>query len=154
MAIIKAGAVAPDVTLEDNQGGTFSLKELRGKKVLLSWHPLAWTSVCTDQMRALDANWERFSKLNTVPVGLSADPVPSKTAWAAVLSIHKVKLLSDFWPHGKAASAYGLFNQELGVSERANILLDEEGTVIWAKQYPMGELPDIEEVFDAIQATR
>ncbi len=128
------------------------MKDFRGKKVLLSWHPLAWTSVCTDQMRALDANWERFNKLNTVPVGLSVDPVPGKTAWGAVLSIRKVKLPSDFWPHGETASKYGIFNKELGLSERANILIDEEGKVIWAKQYPMGELPDINEVFDVIQA--
>ena len=152
MSAIIVGSMAPDFTLEDNQGGTFNLKDFRGKKVLLSWHPLAWTSVCTDQMRALEANWDRFEKLNTVPVGLSVDPVPGKAAWAAVLSIRNVKLPSDFWPHGKAASELGIFNEELGLSERANILIDEDGKVAWVKVYPMSQLPDIEEVFAAIEA--
>lgn len=81
--MIKVGMQAPDFTLEDNKGGKVSLKDLAGKKVLLSWHPLAWTSVCTDQMRALEANRERFAKLNTVALGLSVDPAASKTAWAS-----------------------------------------------------------------------
>lgn len=153
MEVIKAGAMAPDFSLGDNQGGTVNLSDYRGKKVLLSWHPLAWTSVCTDQMRSLEANWERFAAYNTVPLGLSVDPAASKTAWSAVLSIKNVKLPSDFWPHGKTAADYGIFKEDLGISERANILIDETGKVIWAKVYPIKQLPDIEEVFAVIENT-
>lgn len=147
MALIEIGTIAPDFTLKDQTGTEVRLSSYRGKKVLLSWHPLAWTSVCTDQMRALEANWDRFAALNTVPLGLSVDPVPSKAAWSAVLSIRNVKLPSDFWPHGQTAAAYGIFNDKLGLSKRANILIDEEGRVSWIKVYPSSQLPDIEEVF-------
>ncbi len=148
--MIKNGDTAPDFTLKDQNREEVSLSSYRGKKVLLSWHPLAWTSTCTDQMRALEANWDRFEAANTVPLGLSVDPVPSKAAWSAVLSIRKVKLPSDFWPHGETAAAYGIFIEKIGLSERANILIDEEGKVAWVKVYPMSQLPDIEEVFAVI----
>lgn len=151
MEVIKVGTQAPDFKLEDNKGGEVSLSDYRGKKVLLSWHPLAWTSVCTDQMRALEANYERFEALNTVPLGMSVDTAASKKVWSAVLSINDTSLLSDFWPHGKTAADYGIFIEEDGISQRANILIDEEGKVQWVKVYPIRELPDIEEVFTVLE---
>ena len=151
MALIKIGATAPDFSLKDNKGEIVTLSQFKGQKVLLSWHPLAWTSVCTDQMRALEANWDRFVSLNTVPLGMSVDPAASKTVWSAVLSIRNVRLPSDFWPHGKVASDYGIFVEKTGASERANILIDETGKVIWVKVYPTRQLPDIQEVFAVIE---
>ena len=84
MNLIEKGVSAPDFTLEDTQEQEVRLSDLKGKKVLLSWHPLAWTGVCLDQMRSLEVNREKFAALNTVPLGLSVDSVPSKKAWAAV----------------------------------------------------------------------
>ena len=78
---LKVGSKAPDFTLADNQDGQVKLSDLKGKNVLLSWHPLAWTSVCTDQMRALEANHDKFEKLNTVALGMSVDPAASKKVW-------------------------------------------------------------------------
>lgn len=150
MPLVKIGDTAPIFSIKDNHRELVNLVDFRGRKVLLSWHPLAWTSVCTDQMRALEANWDRFEALNTVPLGLSVDPIPCKAAWAAVLSIRKMRLPCDFWPHGRVASEYGIFIDKIGQSERANILIDENGKVIWVKVYPMSELPDIEEVFKVI----
>lgn len=148
---IDVGVAAPDFTLKNHKNEDVKLSDFRGRKVLLSWHPLAWTSVCTDQMRALDVNFTRFEQLNTVALGMSVDSVPSKTAWAAVLSIRNTSLPSDFWPHGKVADDYGIFNPDNGTSERANILIDEEGKVAWVKVYPRRQLPDIEEVFRVIE---
>lgn len=150
MKLVEVGMKAPDFTMEDVNGQSVKLSDFRGKKVLLSWHPIAWTSVCTDQMRALDANWEKFQALNTVPLGISVDPVPSKKVWSAALALGHLPLLSDFWPHGKVAQDYGIFLEEFGMSERANILIDEKGVIQWVKVYPMGELPDLNEVFEVL----
>ena len=81
---------------------------------------------------------------------MNVDPVPSKKAWAAVLSIRDNQLLSDFYPHGAVAKDFGVFLEDLGCSGRCNILLDEQGIVVWAKEYPMSQLPDMEEVLRAI----
>ncbi len=148
--MIKTGTMAPEFALPDVDGNKVSLKDFPGKKVLLSWHPLAWTSVCTDQMRALEANKDKFAALNTVALGMSVDPVPSKKAWGAVLCIEDTKLLSDFWPHCQLAKEMDVFLDELGASGRANILINEKGEVVWAKQYATSQLPDIEEVLRAI----
>lgn len=150
MKPIETGLPAPDFVLEDIFEQGIRLSDFRGKKVLLSWHPAAWTGVCTDQMRSLEVNHEKFSALNTVPLGMSTDPSPCKKAWAAVLSINNVRLLSDFWPHGKTALEYGIFIEEFGMSQRANIIIDENGIVKWVKVYPIAQLPDINEVLEVL----
>ncbi|MBA7610031.1 Alkyl hydroperoxide reductase E [subsurface metagenome] len=148
MAIIKVGEKAPDFVLKDHNGIEFKLSDLKGNRVLLSFHPLAWTSVCAKQMQSLETNKERFDELNTIAVGVNVDPIPSKKAWAGELGIKNTKLLSDFWPHGEVAKKYGIFREKEGFSERANIIIDENGKVIFTKVYELPELPDIEEIID------
>ena len=146
---LAVGSKVKDFTLKDQNGQDFKLSAFRGKKVLLSFHPLAWTSICACQMQALEKNRKAFEKAGAVAVGLSVDSVPSKAAWAKSLKIKNTSLLADFWPHGKVAAALGLFRKE-GFSERANILVDEKGKVAWIKVYPIRELPDIGEVLAAV----
>ncbi len=152
MSKIEIGTVAPDFVLLDTLEQEVRLSNYRGKKVLLSWHPIAWTGVCTDQMRALEYHYDKFAELNTVPLGLSVDPSACKKAWAAVLSIKNVPLLCDFWPHGETAKAYDIFIEEYGMSERANIIIDENGIVKWVRVYPIAQLPDINEVFEILKS--
>ena len=154
MKKIEVGDMAPEVTLKDNRVQEVSLSEYRGKKVLLSWHPLAWTAVCAQQMKSLEDNLAEFEKYNTVPLGMSIDSYPSKNAWAKELGIANVKLLADFWPHGKVAQDYGLFLDDKGFSARANVLIDEAGKVVWMKVYDIPELPDIEEVLRVVRGAK
>jgi peroxiredoxin len=147
----KIGELFIDFGLEDQNEKVFTLSKLRGKKVLLSFHPLAWTSVCSEQMKSLEKNKEAFDALNTVAVGVSCDPVPSKRAWAKSLGIENTRLLSDFWPHGKVAETYGIFRSKYGTSERANIIIDENQKVAFVKVYPVGQLPDIKEIIQALR---
>ncbi|MBI4767186.1 MAG: redoxin domain-containing protein [Deltaproteobacteria bacterium] len=145
--LIEPGEKGKPFLLKDNRDKEVRLSDFKGKKVLLSFHPLAWTGVCAEQMKALEANQERFALLNTVALGLSVDSVPSKNAWAKTIGVKDTPLLCDFWPHGKVAKAYGLFRQANGFSERANVLLDEKHRVLLVKVYPTPQLPDIEEIF-------
>lgn len=152
MRPIEAGEMAPDFTLKDQDGKLHTLKEMSGRRVLLSFHPLAWTGVCAKQMQSLEAQFERFAALGVVPLGVSIDTTFSKHAWAKSLGIERVRLLSDFWPHGGLAKALGLFREGDGFSERANALVDEEGKAVWVKVYPIPELPDLEEIFRLLEA--
>ena len=148
MSTVKTGAAAKDFTLSDQDDKDVKLSGFKGKKVVLSFHPLAWTKVCAEQMQSLEKNYSRFEELNTVALGISVDTVPSKNAWAKQLGIKVTRLLSDFWPHGVVAQLYGIFRENDGTSERANIVVDETGKVIFVKVY--GQLPDIEEIIKVL----
>ncbi|MGB8706490.1 MAG: redoxin domain-containing protein [Dehalococcoidia bacterium] len=148
---VKNGDVAPDFVLRDQNGKEFKLSDFRGKRVLLSFHPAAWTRVCSLQMQSLEANKDIFESLNTVAVGVSVDTIPSKRAWAKELGITSTRLLADFWPHGHVAKLYGIFREQDGISERANIILDEAGKVIFFKIYEISQLPDIQEVISFLR---
>ncbi|WP_171816807.1 peroxiredoxin [Thermotoga caldifontis] len=150
--MLSIGSVAPDFSLKDQHGNTVQLSNLKGKKVLLSFHPLAWTSVCSEQMKSLEAAYDQFEALNVLPLGVSVDPVPSKKAWAEALGLKKLLILSDFWPHGEVAKAFGIFRERDGFSERANVLIDEQGKVVWVKVYPIKQLPDTHEILDFLKA--
>jgi len=149
---LQKGETAPDFILKDQDGKEFRLSNLRGKRVLLSFHPLAWTGVCAKQMQSLEDKISIFESLNTVPVGISVDSVPTKKAWASQLGIKQARLLSDFWPHGGVARLYGLFREKDGFSERANVMVDENGQVMFSRVYELGELPDIQEIIELLKA--
>ena len=111
---------------------------------------LAWTPVCAMQMQSLEKHNEVFKKLNTVAVGISVDSVPSKRAWAKALNISETRLLADFWPHGKIAKDLGILREE-GFSQRANIIVDKNGRLVFKKIYPIVELPDINEIIQQLE---
>lgn len=149
--ILRLGKAVRNFTLPDQLGNSFILSGMKGRRVLLSFHPLAWTPVCTRQMQSLEKNKRVFDKLNTVAVGLSVDSVPCKAAWAKTIKIKQTKLLADFWPHGNVAKSLGLFRGKDGISQRANVIIDEAGKVCFVKVYPISELPDIHEIIDYLK---
>lgn len=149
--MIDIGSKAPDFALKDQNGKVVKLSNFKGKKVLLSFRPLAWTPVCHDQMSMLEENHLRFDELNAIAFGIGVDSAPSNKAWALSMNIHNTRLISDFWPHGDVAKMYGIFREKDGFSERANIILDEEQKVIFAKVYPVSQLPDFGEILEVLE---
>ena len=103
-------------------------------------------------MVSLEEHFDRFNELNTVALGIGVDSSPSNKAWAKSLNIEKTILLADFWPQGEVARLYGVFRDKDGFSERANILIDENQTVVFARLYPISQLPDIEEIIKFLEA--
>jgi len=148
---IEVGDAAPDFTLKDQNEKDVTLSSFRGKKVVLSFHPLAWTSVCRDQMQDLEKHKEDFDRLDAVALGLSVDSVPCKKAWAEDIGVKETSLLADFWPHGGVAQAYGIFREKHGSSKRAVLIVNREGKIQFKKIYPIKEVPDIEEILKALE---
>ena len=147
---IPIGAPAPDFTLRGSLGSKVTLSEYRGKKnVVLSFHPLAFTSVCTGQMVLLELAHEQFDRLDTQLLGLSVDSAPSKDTWAHAIGVKSFPLLADF-PGGEVARAYGILRPQ-GTSERAVFVIDKEGIVRYARVYPMKELPRPEELLPVLE---
>ncbi len=152
--MVKVGDKIPEFVLKDQHNQEVKLADFKGKKILLSFHPLAWTGVCTKQMKALEQYKTEFDRLNTVAFGISVDPVPSKHAWAKDMGVKETRLLSDFWPHGEYAQKIGIFREKEGFSERANIIIDENQFVVWMKTYDIPQLPDFEEILTFLGGRR
>jgi peroxiredoxin len=151
MAQIKVGEKTGDFILKNQKEKKINTADLKGKKLLLSFHPMAWTSVCAEQMKSLEANYSEFEKLNTVPLGISIDTAPSKNAWADSLGITRLDMLADFWPHGGLAQKLGVFMNKAGISGRANILLDENRKAVFVKIYPLDQVPDVKEIIKLLE---
>ncbi len=147
---MKTGEKAFDFSLKDQDENTVKLSDFKGQKVLLSFHPLAWTGVCAHQMKDLEENYSSFSVKNTVPLGISIDAVPAKKAWADDLGLENLKILSDFWPHGEVATKFGVFLEDEGFAARANVLIDENGEILFKKVYETGDVPDLDDIFSRL----
>jgi peroxiredoxin len=147
----RVGDVAPDFSLKDHRGEDVTLSRLTGKKVVLGFHPLAWTRVCAEQMKDLESKADRMHELGAVAFGLSVDSTFCKKAWAKSLAIEKTPLLADFWPHGGVAARYGIFREADGFCERAVFVLDGRGVVRFKKIYPIKQVPDIAEIMAELE---
>lgn len=101
-------------------------------------------------MPALDAEYERFQAEDTQVLGISVDYTASNAAWASSLGIQNLRLLSDYWPHGEVAQAYGVLREQ-GFTERATFIVDKQGIIRFAHIYDIDELPTTEELFEALR---
>jgi peroxiredoxin len=102
-------------------------------------------------MKSLEDKREVLASLNCVPVGISVDSVPCKRAWASSLTIKQTPLLCDFWPQGEVARKFGIFRDQNGFSERANVIVNEKQKIVFVKIYPVHSVPDIEEIIGILQ---
>jgi peroxiredoxin len=149
--MLTVGTSAPDFTLENQHRARIRLSDFRGKqRVILAFHPLAFTPVCAAQMQTYERERAKLDALNAHVLAVSVDAGPSKKAWADSLGGISYDLLSDFHPHGKVASDYGVMRHD-GISERAIFVIDKNGKISWAKQYQIPEQPDFNEVVREIQ---
>ena len=148
---LKAGDKAPDFTLPAVGDKTIRLSDFRdSKSVILSFHPLAWTGICSAQMQDLQDNIQSLIDKDTVALGISVDSLPTKKAWAESLGVTQVELLSDFEPKGEVAKKYGVFVDEKGFGGRAVFVVDKLGIIIFAKIYPISKKPDLAEILPVL----
>ena len=129
---IQTGDRAPEFDLEVERGQRVHLSDFRGRSnVLLVFHPWAFTQVCEEEARDLQANLESFRAAETEVVFVSCDPPPARQAWKAQIGAEYV-FASDFWPHGAAARAYGIFDEARGCPTRGTFLIGKDGVVLWS----------------------
>jgi mycoredoxin-dependent peroxiredoxin len=130
---------APDFDLEVTDDERVTLSDFLGRSnLLLVFHPFAFTAVCEEEARDLQENLESFRNAQTEIVLVSCDPSAARQAWKDQIGA-EYTFASDFWPHGKAAKAYGVFNEANGAPYRGTFLIDKEGQVIWSYLSPRDE---------------
>ena len=130
--MIEPGTKAPDFDLEVDSRTRVRLADFRGRRnVLLVFHPFAFTPVCEDEALDLQENLPAFESSETDVILVSCDSSATRQAWREKLGL-TYTLASDFWPHGAAAQAYGVFDDTRGTPVRGTFLIDKSGTVAWS----------------------
>lgn len=129
---IGTGDRAPDFDLEVTWKTRVRLADvLERANVLLVFHPFAFTDICDDEALDLQQNLDEFRHAQTEVVLVACEPSATRQAWRAKLGL-EFTVASDFWPHGAAARAYGVFNEANGAAHRGTFLIDRSGIVIWS----------------------
>ncbi|WP_426567156.1 peroxiredoxin [Angustibacter sp. McL0619] len=149
---LTVGDLAPDFTLKSQHGEAVSLSAFRGERaVLVVFYPFAFSGTCTGELCALRDDLSAFQNDDVQLLAVSCDPVFSLKAWAADQG-YEFPLLSDFWPHGAAATAYGVFDTDAGRATRGTFLVDVEGKLAWSVVNGPGQARDPDAYRKAIAA--
>ena len=149
---VTVGQVAPDFTLVSQAGEKVTLSDFRGRKVVLVFYPFAFSPLCTSEMCDLRDRRGEFDD-DTVLLGVSVDTKYALRVFAEQEGLG-FDLLSDFWPHGAVAQAYGVFNSEAGFANRGTFVIDRSGVVRFAECKQPGEARDQKVWTDALAALK
>ncbi|MCC2313313.1 peroxiredoxin [Cellulomonas xiejunii] len=132
------GTRAPELTLPDTHGTPVQLSQLRGTPVAVVFFPFAFSGICTGELCELRDNVAAFDDAGVRLLAVSCDPMFTLRAWSQQEG-YTFDLLSDFWPHGAAARAFGVFDETTGHALRGSFLLDADGVVCWSVVNPRGQ---------------
>jgi peroxiredoxin len=137
---LEVGDQAPDFTLKDQNNQEWTLSEFQGdRNVLVVFYPLAFSGICTGELDQLRDDLAEFAAVQVLAV--SVDSAYTLKAWSDQQG-YDFPLLSDFWPHGKVAQDYGVFNDKAGVANRGTFLVDTDGVIRFAEMNQPGEARD------------
>jgi peroxiredoxin len=124
------GEPAPDFTLKDQGGNDVTLSSYRGaQNVVLVFYPFTFTGVCEGELCSLRDDISDFETSSAQVLAISCDSRYAQQQWAQAHGF-TFPVLSDFWPHGAVARAYGVFNEQLGCANRVTFVIDRHGVVI------------------------
>ena len=128
---IGTGERAPDFDLAVGLDERVSLRDFLGRRnLLLVFHPFAFTPICDEEALDLQESLDELARSETDVVLVACEPTATRLAWKAHLGL-TFTVASDFWPHGAAARAYGVFDEATGAPVRGTFLIDKSGTVLW-----------------------
>jgi peroxiredoxin len=136
-------ASAPDRTL--------TLRELRGRPVILAFYPADWSPVCGDQMTLYNEVLAEFQHYDAKLLGISVDGVWCHAAFARDRKLH-FPLLSDFEPKGAVARRYGVYRDGDGFTERALFVIDADGIIHWSYVSPLTVNPGADGILAALES--
>jgi peroxiredoxin len=138
--VLEVGDPAPDFMLKNQHGEDISLSSFRGAPVVLVFFPFAFSGICTGELAEIR---DHAAELDGAEVlAISCDHFFANRAFADAQDL-EFSVLSDFWPHGEVARAYGILNEDVGVAERGTYVIDGGGVVRWKVEQGIGEPRDL-----------
>ena len=150
--MIEVGEQAPDFTLKDQNNEEVTLSSFRGEQaVLIVFYPLAFTGICTGELCVVRDDMTTFQNNDVQVLTISVDSAYTHKVFSEREG-YQFPLLSDFWPHGAVAQAYGVFNDVTGFSNRGTFLVDKTGIVRFAEMNEPGDGRDADDWRRAIRA--
>ncbi len=144
------GTAAPDFTLHSTPDQAVSLRDFRGRPVILAFYPADWSPVCGDQMVLYNEILPEFQRYGAELLGISVDGAWCHLAFAQQRRLH-FPLLADFEPKGAVARRYGVYRDGDGTSERALFVIDGDGIVRWSYVSPIGVNPGADGILRALE---
>jgi peroxiredoxin len=149
---IAVGDQAPDFALKDQHGRTVGLADLRGRKAaLVVFYPWAFSGVCGGELHAMQADLDELVSDEVELVTVSTDSMYALRSFADQEGF-TFPMLSDFWPHGEVARAYGVLHEDIGIALRGTFLVDRDGVVRWTVLNGIPDARDVEDYKRAIAA--
>jgi len=145
------GNAAPDFTLPTTPERTVSLREFRGRPVVLVFYPADWSPVCGDQVALYNEILPEFERHGAQILGVSVDGVWCHKAFTEDRKL-RFPLLADFEPKGAVARRYGVYREGEGVTERALFVIDHDGIIRWSYVSPIGVNPGADGILQALEA--
>lgn len=147
---IEIGQEAPDFTLKNQHGEEIALSAFRGEKpVVLMFFPFAFSGICTGELSEIRDNLPDLTGYGAEVLAVSCDHFFSNRAFAD-RDNYTFSILSDFWPHGETAKAYGTFNEEAGAPDRGTYIIDIDGIVRWKVENGIPDARDLGEYLKAL----
>lgn len=143
------GGTAPDFELVNQYGEPVRLSAFRGRTVVLVFYPFAFSGICTGELCEIRDNLALFEDADATVLAVSVDSKFSLRAYAAQEG-YTFDLLADFWPHGAAASLYGVFDADSGMARRGTFIIDAGGTIRYSVVNPRGQARDFGEYRKAL----
>jgi peroxiredoxin len=151
ITILKQGTKAPDFTLLSTPDQKVSLRNFRGRPVILVFYPADWSPVCTDQLSLYNQVLPEFKRYNNPEiVAISVDGIWTHLAFAKDRNL-RFPLLSDFEPKGEVSRRYGAYQHSTGESSRALFVVDEAGVIRWSYLSPVGVNPGADGILTALE---
>ena len=150
MTTVTEGSKAPDFTLKNQFGEYVTLSQIVTERpTLIVFYPFAFSGICTGELCTIRDTMPSFDDASVRVVGISCDPMFTQRAWAEDQG-YDFSLLSDFWPHGEVAKAYGVFDENAGFAIRGTFLVDADMTVRWSLVNGPGEARDFTGALEAL----
>ncbi len=148
---LSVGDPAPEFSLPDQDKQVVPLADLRGMPVLLVFYPFAFSGKCTGELCQLRDELADYTDAGVRVLAISTDPVFSLKAFRDAEGLD-FPLLSDFWPHGEVARAYGVFNEKAGMAVRGTFLVDPDGAVRFGEVNGPGDVREQSGWKDAVRS--